>query len=258
MIKNACAGALLGLMFHGAAIAANQDAPLVLTTSFDSIKGKFGQTSETTARSFTVGLTLVGENTRLSAFLPYITLEGPGTVINGAVTGGAGGQRRSVKGVGDMLITASRDVVGTIQSKGFHLAATGLIKLPTGDDKQGLGTGKTDYAAQADMAYRFQNGVSLTLNAGRQYYGQTPQLKLLDGNYTTAGIQVPLGSSLLMTVSAIQRDRILQTAQERRERNLAFIYGLSRTSAVQLGMTTGSTTASPDRAISLSLITQLD
>lgn len=250
--------ALLGIALSSLAQAADNGMPLILTTSFDSIKGKFGQPTDTTARSFTVGLTLVGENTRFSAFLPYISLEGPGTVINGTVTGGAGAQRRSVSGVGDMLITASRDVVGTIQSKGFHLAATGLIKLPTGDDKQGLGTGKSDYAVQADVAYRFNNGVALTLNAGRQYYGQTPQLKLLDGNYSTAGIQVPLSDSLLMTVSAIQRDRILQTAQERRERNLAFIYGLTRTTAVQLGMTTGSTTASPDRAISLSLITQLD
>ena len=48
---------------------------LLMTYSFDSLSGKFGQAQEIKARSFTLGATLVGEGYRASLFVPYISLE---------------------------------------------------------------------------------------------------------------------------------------------------------------------------------------
>lgn len=252
----------LGLVFMGllagTAHAKEQETGLLLTTSFDSLKGKFGQTQETRARSFTVAGTVVGEGYRASVFVPYISLEGPGTLVGGTVTGAAGAARRKVSGLGDVLASLSIDMVGNPQSKGFTVASTGLVKLPTGDEKEGLGTGKADYAIQADTGYRFSNGFGLTGIVGRQFYGQTPTLRLQDGNYTTLGVNFPLGQSLYVNLNASRRDKLLSTAKERRERSVSAVYAVGPTSAIQLGYTTGSTSASPDSVLSLSYIAQID
>ncbi|MCZ7140584.1 hypothetical protein O6379_24090, partial [Salmonella enterica subsp. enterica] len=88
------------------------------------------------------------------------------------------------------------DIIGGIQTKGFAMSATGLVKIATGNEDRGLGTGKTDYGIQTDLAYRFNNGFGLTAVLGRQYYGDTPELPLLNGNYATVGVNFPLGDSL--------------------------------------------------------------
>ncbi|MCQ8895517.1 hypothetical protein NQT62_03560 [Limnobacter humi] len=246
-----CAAAAFG---HAQA----DDTGLLLTTSFDSLKGKFGQARETKARSFTVAATYVGDDYRASVYVPYISLEGPGTFVGGTVTGNAGNATRKVSGVGDMLVSLSKDLVGGISSKGYALAATGLVKLPTGNEQEGLGTGKTDYAIQADNTYRFDSGVAITGTLGRQYYGQTPTLPLQDGNYLTLGTSFPLTNSVIFNLNASRRDRLLKTSEERRERSASLIFAAGKTSAFQLGYTTGSTTASPDSVYSFSYIGQID
>jgi len=231
---------------------------LLMTYSFDSLSGKFGQPTETKARSFTLGATLVGEGYRASLFVPYISLEGPGTLVAGTVTGNAGPPRRSAQGLGDMVATYTRDLVGGIQTKGFALSATGLVKIATGNEDKGLGTGKTDYGVQADVAYRFNNGFGLTAVVGRQYYGDTPQLRLQDGNYSTVGVNFPLGNSLFVNLNTSERDALLVGTPKRKERAISAVYALSAATALQFGYTTGQSTASPDDVFSISYVSQVE
>ena len=51
---------------------------LLMTYSFDSLSGKFGQPQEIKARSFTLGATLVGEGYRASLFVPLHFAGRPG------------------------------------------------------------------------------------------------------------------------------------------------------------------------------------
>ncbi|WP_334119180.1 hypothetical protein [Limnobacter sp.] len=231
---------------------------LLMTYSFDSLSGKFGQAQETRAKSFTLGATLVGEDYRASVFVPYISLEGPGTLVAGTVTGGSGDTRRSQQGLGDIVATYTQDIVGGIQSKGFAMSATGLVKIASGNEDKGLGTGKTDYGLQADLAYRFNNGFGLTAIVGRQYYGDTPELPLLNGNYTTLGVNFPLGEALFINLNTSQRDELLAGTGKRKERAISAVYALDQTSALQFGYTKGRSTASPDDVFSLSYVSQVE
>ncbi|WP_370263649.1 hypothetical protein [Limnobacter sp.] len=235
-----------------------QPPALLMTYSFDSLTGKFGQSRETEAKSFTLGATLVGETYRASLFVPYISLKGPGTVVNGTVTPAGGAPTRKAKGLGDMVATYTRDVVGDLQSKGFAASVTGLAKLATGDERDGLGTGKTDYGIQADLAYRFQNNFALTGVFGRTLYGDTPTLRLLHGNYSILGFGFPFGDDLYINFTTSERDKLLANTEKRRERAMSAVYSLSQTSALQFGYTRGRSTASPDDVFSFSLVTQVE
>jgi hypothetical protein len=231
---------------------------LLMTYSFDSLTGKFGQPQEIRARSFTLGATLLGEGYRASLFVPYISLEGPGTLVAGTVAGASSASRRNQQGLGDMVATYTKDIVGGLQTKGFAASATGLVKIATGNEDKGLGTGKTDYGLQADLAYRFNNGFGLTAVLGRQYYGDTPELPLQDGNYGTVGVNFPLGKSLFMNLTTTQRDELLRGTEKRRERAISAVYALDASSALQFGYTRGQSTASPDDVISFSYVSQVE
>ncbi|HEX4856501.1 MAG TPA: hypothetical protein VFV28_06780 [Limnobacter sp.] len=243
----------------GASGAAAFAAPpgLLMTYSFDSLTGKFGQPQEIRARSFTLGATLVGEEYRASLFVPYISLEGPGTLVAGTVAGASAASRRNQQGLGDMVATYTRDVIGSPQSKGFAASATGLVKIATGNEDKGLGTGKTDYGIQTELAYRFNNGFGLTAVLGRQYYGDTPELPLQDGNYGTVGVNFPLGKSLFVNLTTTQRDELLVGAEKRRERAISALYSLDSASALQFGYTKGRSSASPDDVVSISYVSQV-
>lgn len=253
--KQAALACILGTT---SAIAAAAPPGLLMTYSFDSLTGKFGQPQEILARSFTLGATVLGEGYRASLFVPYISLEGPGTLVAGTVAGAAGPTRRSQQGLGDMVVTYTRDIVGGLQTKGFAASATGLVKLATGNEDKGLGTGKTDYGIQTDLAYRFNNGFALTAVLGRQYYGDTPELPLQNGNYSTLGVNFPLGKSLFVNLTTTERDELLKGAQKRKDRAISAVYALGATSALQFAYTKGRTTASPDDVLSISYVSQVE
>lgn len=251
-LKGAAAG-LLVCCFTSA--HADTDS-LLMTYSFDSLKGNFGQTQETKAKAFTLGATYVTPSYRASIFVPYISLEGPGTFVNGTVTNSSNQSTRKESGLGDVLTTLSTDFIGGPTALGWTVGATGLLKLPVGNEDKGLGTGKTDYAAQGDFAYRFKEGFSLNGNYGRQIYGKSSTVQLKDGNYYGLGFGISLSNALNLNFNATKRDAIVAGGQDRKERTISGVYAFGPTSALQVGYTKGYSIASPDKAFSASLIFQ--
>ena len=83
--------------------AHSAETKLLLSTSFDSLKGKFGQTQETKATSLTVGGTLIGESFRFGVYVPYVSLEGPGVLVGGTVTRASSNTVNRTSGMGDAL-----------------------------------------------------------------------------------------------------------------------------------------------------------
>lgn len=242
------------LLAPTSAALAQTEPKLLMTYSFDSVEGKFGQTQDTKAQAVTVAATIAGDGYRASLFVPYISLEGPGTLVSGTIAGAGGNPTRKSRGLGDIVATYSQDIVGSVQSKGFAASGTALVKFASGDEEEGLGTGKTDYALQADLAYRFQNGFGLTTVLGRNYYGRTAVLPLKNGNYYTVGANVQLSPQLLVNVTATERDELIANSGKRKERGVSAIYGLSPTSALQFAYTRGRSTASPDDVFSIGYI----
>lgn len=236
--------------------SARAETKLLMSTSIDSLKGKFGQTQETTATSVTVGATLVGETFRFGFYVPHVTLEGPGVLVGGTVTRANSSAVNKTSGIGDALATASLDLLGNPSKVGASVGSTLLLKLPTGDEKKGLGTGKADYGFQLDLGYRPVPTLGFTAVVGRQFYGKSDVVALLDGNYRSLGVNFAAGQSLVFNVSTTERDALTRTSAKRKESQASVVMALNPKMALQLALTQGNSVSSPDSVVSASLLYQ--
>jgi hypothetical protein len=233
-----------------------KDGALILTYSFDSLKGNFGQAQETKVQTVAVKATVIEDMYRVAVFVPYVSLEGRGHLVGGTVVGSSAQATHHTKGMGDVVATASVDLLGGLQDDGFSMAATGVLKLPTADEGQGLGTGKTDLGLQLDLAYRFESGFGLTGSVGHQFYGRTTALPLKDGNYQMIGLNFKVTDAFYVNLNVKRSDPLLEGGAGRRESSISGVYALSPTSAFQLSLAHGGSSASPDDSLSASLVFQ--
>ena len=65
--------------------------------------------------------------------------------------------RSTQSGLGDVVAAISYNVFDG-GDKGFIVDLTGRVKLPTASETKGLGSGKTDYAAQLNVDKNFEGG----------------------------------------------------------------------------------------------------
>jgi hypothetical protein len=119
-------------------------------------------------------------------------VKGPGNVL--AVGGGMHGgmhpvltlparAARTESGLGDVLLTASYRFVEEDAARP-RLGLTGKIKLGTADERDNLGTGENDYAAQRDLAKGPFFG-----HVGYRVLGDPPGVDFRDVFYGLAGVQ---------------------------------------------------------------------
>lgn len=142
------AAIFLGAFFIPAAHAAN----FSLTSGLDYSSGKYGGTQST--EILYVPLTGKYEMDRWTFKLtvPYIRITGPGGVtrdIGGFKTSGT--TRTTASGLGDVVAAATYNVYDSGGANAWLIDLTGKVKFGTADETKGLGTGKNDYAAQADI-----------------------------------------------------------------------------------------------------------
>jgi hypothetical protein len=131
-----------------------------------------------------------------------------------------------------------------------------LLKLPTGDEKKGLGTGKADYGFQLDFGYRPAAILGFTAVVGRQFYGESDVVSLLDGNYSSLGVNFAAGQSVLFNVSTTQRDALTRTSAKRKESAVSMVVAVNPKLALQFALTQGNSVSSPDSVVSASLLYQ--
>lgn len=203
-----------------------------------------------------MGGTLIGESFRFGVYVPYISLEGPGVLVGGTVTRTGSNTVNKTSGIGDALATLSLDLLGNPAKVGVSVGSTLLLKLPTGDDKKGLGTGKVDYGFQLDLGYRPIATLGFTAVVGRQFYGESGVVSLLDGNYSSLGVNFAAGQSVLFNVSTAQRDALNRTSSKRKESAASVVVAVSPKLALQLALTQGNSVSSPDSVVSMSLLYQ--
>ncbi|MGE5548340.1 MAG: hypothetical protein ACM33T_15650 [Solirubrobacterales bacterium] len=78
--------------------------------------------------------------------VPYISVTGPGNVVQGVgVVGAAGGRRTTESGLGDVVAAVTKTVYED-SKRGTAIDVTGKIKFGTADADRGLGTGENDYS----------------------------------------------------------------------------------------------------------------
>ena len=128
---------------------------------------------------------------RLQVTVPFVDIEGPGTLTGAlgprTIVGQPGSPTNRRSGLGDVSVGAAIIILreGRILPR---LELAGVVKLPTAAN--GLGTGQTDYGAQVTFYRPLLTGVRTFGSLGYQRIGDPNTLRLHDGERATFGLDI--------------------------------------------------------------------
>jgi hypothetical protein len=136
-----------------APLAFGADGELSLGTGINYTTGKYGESEKTSIVTIPILARYERDAWSFRATVPYLRITGPGTVIPGVGhaerRGRSAGGTRTESGMGDSTLSASYTMYsGTTNRSGVGLS--GKLKLATGDEDRGLGTGSNDVSVQVD------------------------------------------------------------------------------------------------------------
>lgn len=125
---------------------------VTLSTGVNYSTGKYGQAQSTDIVSVPLIAKVEVDAWTVKLTVPYISVTGPGNVVEGVgVVNGGGGQRSTQSGLGDVTLTVTNTVYDNVAS-GTSVDVTGKVKFATADADKGLGTGENDYALAIEPA----------------------------------------------------------------------------------------------------------
>ncbi|MFA7384078.1 MAG: hypothetical protein WC001_11565 [Desulfurivibrionaceae bacterium] len=153
-------------------------------------------------------------------------------------------QRSTVSGLGDLSAEAGYGFF-TFGDSGVLVEISGRVKFPTADEDRGLGTGKTDYSAQAAVslpAGRFQPFVQL----GYTITGDPSLMTLNDVPYGSLGATLILGKYLDATGTYSFRQKITDTADDFHEASLSLEWRMGWGWRTWAAFAAGLSDAAPD------------
>lgn len=152
-------GRALVLLLSLACAATEAWAGADLRYGAERYEGMFGSTEEARLTQFPVQLVFTGRESQFTLILPYARIEQTGNVTlttDGPAVLGAGGPGRpgyqvsaageNESGLGDIILRQESFVLRAGKGKKPFLSWVLDIKIPTADEKKGLGTGKRDWA----------------------------------------------------------------------------------------------------------------
>lgn len=183
------------------------------TLGADVSSGEYGSTSETEITSLPFSLTWSpSDKWSFKASVPWISIEGDGTVVAGGDGGfivgrgrGNGGtpgtgdpveetvETSKESGVGDVWLTSTYSLE-PLAANSIYVDLSAKVKLPTGDEAKGLGTGETDYSLQME-AFAPMGKWMPFVTVARKFKGDMPEAELNDVWYTSVGSAYQLSAS---------------------------------------------------------------
>ena len=182
-----------------AATAAATPIDFEVSGGLDYSTGRYGLSSDTRVLDVPFGVKFQEGNLRLEASIPYLDIKGPGISAGDIVVAKPGKTVSEASGIGDLTATGGWTLFaedGPVP--GVELAGT--VKLPTAGPQ--LGTGKTDFTAQANLFHSITPTTLLFGSLGYQWLGSPAGFTLLSGVRVTAGVNfkpednVALGATL--------------------------------------------------------------
>ncbi len=183
--------ALLALAAFGLAHAAlAADGTWSVGSGVHYSRGDYGTSTETRIVSIPLNLRYDSDPWIVKVTIPYLRITGAGTVVPGIGridrnVRGAGGET-SASGIGDSTISLTYAAFYDSASRtGVDL--TGKLKLDTGDENKGLGTGSNDVSLQVD-GYRGFERFTAYGSLGYTIFGDSPVVNLQNVLYGSLGL----------------------------------------------------------------------
>ncbi|MBS7660655.1 hypothetical protein I0D00_01645 [Pseudomonas lalucatii] len=214
-----------------------------LSTGADYSRGNYGTptTSETWYVPVVVKYATGPLLYRLT--IPYLRITNPSVGPDGEpLPGGCG---RVEKGLGDTVASASIALLDGSRGDGLILDLTGKVKLPTADEDDCLGTGKTDFSAQIDITQRL-GAVSGFATVGWKKFGDPSGSNLRDPFFVSLGFVTGLAPATSAGAAYDWRQEVSADGHEVQELTLFLTQRLSRSWKIQLYARKGFSDASPD------------
>jgi len=165
----------LALSVARTALAA--DAELALGSGLHYSTGKYGGSERTNILTIPFTARYDTDVWTFKAFVPYLRISGENNVVPGVgrvergPRRGRAGETSSVSGLGDSTLSATYNVYGAGSRSGLGL--TGKLKLATGDENRGLGTGSNDVSFQIEPFQQFDR-TTVFGAVGYTVFGDSP------------------------------------------------------------------------------------
>lgn len=175
-LGSAIAAACLNVAISSPALAEDY---LQFSTGVDYSSGDYGDVEDTEILSVPFAVKYNTDAFFIRASIPYLHVKGPGSVVpgdGGPIPGGTSGTVTSQDGIGDLSLSAGYS---------FRLAdntffdVNGKVKLPTASESKRLGTGTTDFTAEAEIVQLF-GPLSVSARGGRRFNGSSALFPLQD------------------------------------------------------------------------------
>ena len=155
-----------------------------------------------------------------------------------------GGCRDVESGMGDTVASVDYALLDGSEG-GLLLDLIGKVKFPTADEDQCLGTGKTDYTAQVDVAKAFGR-VTGFATLGWKKYGDPADTNFDNPIFATLGFAMPVAPRTSAGASYDWREKVVSTGSQIQELTLFLTHRLNHEWKIQLYAVKGFSDASPD------------
>jgi hypothetical protein len=174
---------------------------------------------------------------------------GGGTIVGGGAGGGAGGgttttTRSTESGLGDIIAGASYNAYDG-GDQGFVVDLSGRIKFGTASESKGLGSGKNDYAIQANVDKNF-GAPYVSAGLGYKWLGEPSGVNYKDVVFGSLGGGYKFSKSTEMGVSYDWATASVSGATRPQEVSIYGSHYLSDNYKLSGVLYTGLSNASPD------------
>jgi hypothetical protein len=197
-----CAVALLtpaGLALGAQEVNDDGSYRMLLSAGMGRFTGDYGEDEKTTLDVVSMNARLYFNRAELQVSLPYLQIDGDADISwadgqPGAVAGDAlPGERRKESGYGDMVLRGEYYLLTGTRSRPWIISLV-RVKLPTGSESRGLGSGATDVEAGLGLIQR-TGPINWMADVGYTFAGSNGDSNPRNEVRLGAGASIPFGAN---------------------------------------------------------------
>jgi len=240
---------LPALLLASAAFAA--EGELSAGAGLDYSEGDYGTGSETKILSIPFMARYDKDPWKLKLTVPYRRVTGGGAVIPGIGQTNRGRRSETTEsGIGDTVLSATYGALYDTRSQ-FGLDLTAKLKLPTGDEQRGLGTGSVDQTVQVEL-YKSIDRLTAFGTVGYTNFGDSDVVELKNAFHYELGALTRLNQGDSVGASLYGRQRVVEGGAPQRELTVFWNRRVARAQRLQAYFLVGLADGSPDVGIGAS------
>jgi hypothetical protein len=221
------------------------DGELSAGAGVDYSEGTYGTGSETKILSIPFMVRYDNDPWKLKATIPYLRVTGQGNVIPGVGRTNRGQRGETTEsGIGDMVLAATYSALDEPRAP-FGLDLTAKLKLPTGDEQRGLGTGSVDETVQVEI-YKSIDRLTIFGALGYTNFGHSDVIELKNASHYEVGALTRLNQTDSVGASLYGRQAVVEGGSPQRDLTFFWNRRVAKAQRLQAYFLLGLAEGSPD------------